>query len=250
MADLYNILQTVTVDCKDNQQYFTITDRIDAIAQLLDRSAYSICHKGDLCRIYAKKPVDGKPIILISSHTDCVYKKLFCIQKDNGLLHGTFDNSLTNACVISAMLEDKLAANVVIAFTGDEEKDSNGAKEVAGWLAEHNATPVLALVLDVSNEGWNEGCVFTIENDLGIDMITAHKIIQTLDNWGVPYGFIHQAEPDESWDYIDLGIPSMTLCIPIEGDMHSDKGCLARMDILPIFSEALQQITKALNSEE
>ena len=49
-------------------------------------------------------------------------------------MQGTFDNSLTNAMTVSLMLEDALAMNVAVVFTGDEEEDSNGAADVAAFF--------------------------------------------------------------------------------------------------------------------
>ncbi|MBQ2121138.1 MAG: hypothetical protein II199_01455, partial [Bacteroidaceae bacterium] len=51
-----------------------------------------------------------------------------------GLWQGTFDNSLSAACVLHEMLGEHLPANVWVALTGDEEVHSNGAKEVCEIL--------------------------------------------------------------------------------------------------------------------
>ncbi|MFQ9022476.1 MAG: hypothetical protein ACLR6J_16980 [Parabacteroides merdae] len=63
---------------------------------------------------------------------------MFCQRRRRTLCwKGTFDNSATNAAVIDLMLRGELDESVLVAFTGDEEKDSAGAIEImqmlAGW---------------------------------------------------------------------------------------------------------------------
>ncbi len=247
--EINDILKAVTVDCKDNQREFTVRDRIDVIESLLKGSPYQLVNKGKLCLIYAKQPVANKPIVLISSHIDCVYDRLFCEEQENGILRGTFDNSLTNCCVLYDMITNKLGDNVVVAFTGDEEEDSNGAIEVMRIFKRQGTRIKFCIVLDVTEEGWNEKCPFTIENDLGVDIETAYKIIRTVKEWESNYGFVHDAEPDESWDYDENDIPCLTLCCPIKGDMHSNAGCLARKESLPVYSEAIVRLSNAISQD-
>ena len=42
-----------------------------------------------------------------------------------------------------------------------------------------------ALVLDVTNVGWECGASITLENDLGIDIITAHSIVEAVKSYGL-----------------------------------------------------------------
>ena len=245
--DIKEILKQVTVDCKDNGHHFTITDRLRVIEKILNGSKYQLLHSGNLCRIYGKQPVKGKSVILISSHVDCVYNRLFCEETTDGqYLRGTFDNSITNACVLSAMLKGSLSDNVVVAFTGDEEEESGGAYEVVEKLRECDSHIALAIVLDVTEEGWEERNLFTIENDLGIDILTGHRIISTLEKYQGEYGFVHDSEPDESYDYDEKNIPCFSLCIPSLGDMHSERGVLVRRESLPIYCDVLSELTNAL----
>ncbi len=245
--DIVKLLQSVTVNCKDNQREFTIKDRIEVIESLLANSVYTLAHRGKLCLIYAKKPIDNESVILISSHIDCVYEQLFCEEQNGGILCGTFDNSLTNSCVLYDMLLNRLPDNVVVAFTGDEEYDSNGALEVMRLLKRNRTRIAFAIVLDVTEVGWQKGCSFTIENDLGIDVKTGYRIIKALEDWGERYDFLHDAEPDESWDYDEAEIPCLTLCIPILGDMHSDNGCFTRKASLPVYCEAIVRVASSIH---
>lgn len=242
------ILQQVTVDCKDNGKKFINTKRIEVIKELLAHSEYKLLHEGNLCLIYGKQNVDFKSVVLVSSHIDCVFDELFCKDFSSEYYQGTFDNSLTNACVLYDMITNSLPDDVVVAFTGDEEEDSGGAYEVMRTFKKWRSNIKLAIVLDVTEEGWTKEHPFTIENDLGIDLFTGHKIIETVKPFEGSYTFVHDAEPDESWDYDEEDIPCFTLCIPIKGDMHSDDGVLTRKSSLPIYSKVLSLLAEAIHS--
>ena len=246
--ELKTIVNQVTVDCKDNGRNFTVTDRIQVIESLLENTDYQLLHKGSLCYIYGKKPVKNQSVILISSHIDCVYEHLFCREyEDLQMLSGTFDNSLTNACVIYDMIQGKLNDNVVIAFTGDEEENAGGVKEVVRQFRKWNTPIALAIVLDITEEGWKEKKHFTVENDLGIDIMTGSRIIELLENYHDVYGFVHDSEPDESYDYDEEDIPCFSLCIPSHGDMHSEEGVDIRTDSLSSYCTVLSELANSLS---
>lgn len=228
--DFLDILQAVTVDCKDNGGCFTVTDRVAVIEHLLDGSAYRLVAREPLALVYAKRNLcEGDSVVLVSSHIDCVYSR--CFSADDGdCLRGTFDNSFTNAAVLWAMINNTLPDNVVVAFTGNEESDSQGAVQTVVALGQMGCEVAAALVLDVTNEGWESGALFTLENDLGIDILTGYNIISSLEEYDGRFAFKHNALPDESWDYADYGIPSLTLCVPVGGELHGDAGVLLRKE--------------------
>lgn len=239
MEQFLHILKQVTVNSCDNGKEFTDTTRIAAIENLLQESKYELLYKGNLTLLYAKhRPVVGESVVLVSSHIDTVYSQCFCEEKD-GMLHGTFDNSYTNAAVIRNMLHGKFSDNVIIAFTGDEENNSRGAIETVCTLGRMQCKIDFAIVLDVTEEGWERQSLFTVENDLGIDIFTAHRLVEILKPYDGKYSYVHDAEPDESWDYDEYGIPCFTLCAPILGDMHSDDGVLLRKESFPAYPDVL-----------
>ena len=228
--DFFDILRTVTVDCKDNGECFTVTDRVAVIERVLENTEYKLISRQPLALLYAKRQVcEGDRVLLISSHIDCLHGDCFC-SDDGDSLRGTFDNSFTNAALLWNMLHDKLPDNVVVAFTGNEESDSQGAVQTVVALGQMGCEVVAALVLDVTNEGWESGALFTLENDLGIDILTGYNIISSLEQYGGRFAFKHNALPDESWDYADYGIPSLTLCVPVDGDLHGDAGVMLRKE--------------------
>ena len=228
--DFFDILQAVTVDCKDNGERFTVTDRVAVIECMLQKSDYRLIARQPLVLLYAKRqPREGDRVLLISSHIDCVYPRCFC-SNEGDCLRGTFDNSFTNAALLWNMLQDRLPDNVVVAFTGNEESDSQGAVQAVVALGQMGCEVAAALVLDVTNEGWESGALFTLENDLGIDILTGYNIISSLEAFSGKFAFKHNALPDESWDYADYGIPSITLCVPVGGELHGDAGVLLRKE--------------------
>ncbi|MBO5864671.1 MAG: hypothetical protein J6Q73_01280 [Bacteroidaceae bacterium] len=224
--DFFDILTALTVDSKDNGECFTVTDRVAVIEHMLEKTGYGLICRRPLALLYAKRDVrEGDRVLLISSHVDCVYSH--CFYTDEGdCLRGTFDNCFTNAAVLWAMINNTLPDNVVVAFTGDEERDSRGARQVVEALGNIGLEVSAALVLDVTNEGWESGASFTLENDLGIDILTGYNIISSLEPFSGKFAFKHNALPDESWDYADCGIPSLSLCAPVGGDLHGDAGVL------------------------
>ena len=245
--DFFDILQTVTIDCKDNGECFTVTDRVAVIEQMLEQTDYKLIGRQPLALLYSKREVrEDDRVLLISSHIDCVYPCCFC-SDEGDCLRGTFDNSFSNAALLWNMLNDRLPDNVVVAFTGNEESDSQGAVQAVVALGRMGCEVPAALVLDVTNEGWESGALFTLENDLGIDMLTAYNVISSLERYGGRFAFKHNAEPDESWDYAEYGIPSLTLCVPVCGELHGDEGVLLRKESAMEYCNVLALLARVLN---
>lgn len=246
--DLFDILRTVTVDCKDNGECFTVADRVAVIERMLEKTDYKLISRQPLALLYAKRPLrEGDRVLLISSHIDCVYSRCFCSDEDD-CLRGTFDNSFTNAALLLNMVQDRLPDNVVVVFTGNEESDSKGAVQAVVALGQMGCEVATALVLDVTNEGWESGALFTLENDLGIDILTGYNIISSLEKYDGRFAIKHNALPDESWDYADYGIPSISLCVPVGGELHGDAGVLLRKNaaleycnVLPLLASLFWQ---------
>ena len=244
--DFFDILQAVTVDCKDNGECFTVTDRVAAVECIVEKTDYKLISRQPLALLYAKRPLrEGDRVLLISSHIDCVYSRCFCADEGD-CLRGTFDNSITNAALLWNMLHNNLPDNVVVAFTGNEESDSQGAVQAVVALGQMGCEVAAALVLDVTNEGWESGALFTLENDLGIDILTGYNIISSLEAFSGKFAFKHNALPDESWDYADYGIPSLSLCVPVGGELHGDAGVLLRKESATEYCNVLSLLAGQL----
>lgn len=242
MEQFTDILKKVTVECRDNGTEFVCNTRISAIKEMLAGSRYKLIHEGKLSLIYASHVIrPDERVVLVSSHVDSLYSRCFC-EEDGDCFKGTFDNSYTNASALWNMLSGNFADNVVIAFTGDEEQNSQGAIETVCALGLMQCPIAFALVLDVTEEGWMQHSAFTVENDLGLDIFTAHHLVELLKPYDGKYSYVHDAEPDESWDYDEYSIPCFTLCAPILGDMHSDEGVLLRKDSFPMYQQVLSVV--------
>ena len=244
--DFFDILTTVTVDCKDNGERFTVTDRVAVIEQMLEQTDYKLIGRQPLALLYSKRELrEGDRVLLISSHIDCVYGRCFC-NDEGECMRGTFDNSFGNAAVLWSMVHDRLPDNVVVAFTGDEEHDSHGALQTVEALAGMGVEISMVLVQDVTNVGWESGALFTLENDLGIDILTGYNIISSLEKYDGRFAFKHNAEPDESWDYADCGVPCFTLCVPVGGELHGDAGVLLRKESATEYCNVLSLLAGRL----
>lgn len=245
-AEFIELLKNITVDCKDDGDIFTITDRVAVIERLLEGAKYKLVARESLSLVYAKRDIrEGDNVVLVSSHIDCLYNKCFC-DDIGDFLRGTFDNSLGNAAVLWLMLAGVLPDNVVVAFTGDEEHDSQGAVQTVLALGRKQCSIKHALVLDVTNTGWESGACFALENDLGIDLLTAHRVVEAVESLGVEYAFEHDAEPDESWDYNEYGIPVLSLCASVGGFLHGDEGVSVLKTSLLHYCHAIRVVLNCL----
>lgn len=245
-AALFKLLETVTVDCKDDGEKFTVTDRLSVIETLLADSPYEPLAREPLALLYARrKPSNGDSVVLLSSHIDTVYSAHFCTDEGD-CLRGTFDNSFGNAAALWCMLNNLLPDNVVVAFTGDEEQGSQGAREALAALEGMGVGVSAVIVQDVTNVGWNSGALFTVENDFGFDIFTAYSIVSELEPYSGRFAFCHNAEPDESWLYAEYALPCLTLCVPVGGELHSDRGVQLRKMAALEYCNALSILARVL----
>lgn len=172
---LLTLLKDINVLCRDNGTCFdkNNSQRVDVIKAVLSPTDYSVIHE-KLYLLCHKKELSkyGDDTILISTHIDCkqpdAYNtgitRCFSTLVSDDLLLGTYDNSITNTSVLYLMLQNMLPDNVMIAFTGDEEKDSEGAIQVTGFLKKQGIG-FKCIVLDVTAAGWNDKKDFTVENN-------------------------------------------------------------------------------------
>ena len=261
--DFFEILEQIMLPNKDNGVSFTDTRRLEKIDELLGQSKYRRVNTDGLFVLYAKKPLcEIASPILISSHVDCVMSCFFTREKDEETIIGTYDNCLTNAAVLTLMLDDSFHDDVIVAFTGDEECDSKGAIQLCRYLRRNKAEPKATIVLDVTDMGWNDAD-FTVENNFWGDTV-GRRIIRGAASLCVPWKFVpsdpddvpgyvprmcviyEEAEADESWDYDEEELECFSLCIPVMGDMHSNQGVLAKKRSCLRYIDALNTIADML----
>lgn len=241
---MFEIIKKITVNCTDNTRYFIVDDRIKVIKSLLSKTSYKLVYDGELVKIYGKNEIKGD-VKIISSHIDCVeYDSFFVI--DNGEYYeGIFDNALTNAIVIQAMIEDKFKADVFIAFTGSEEKgDFGGAREVVRFANEKGIKIMKVIVTDATFENYDT-CGVSYENFYNqsndFENIMLNKIQIPVEE----VSFVKDACPDEAHKYKQLGISTYSLCIPTASlsddyeDMHANDGLRVKKTSVDIYYKAL-----------
>ena len=243
------ILERIAVRGEDDGEKFTNTARVDAISDCLKESEWKLYHDGNLAKIYAQRDFDlKKPVVIVSSHVDMVAERCYA-KCDDELWKGSFDNLITNAVIVACMKENAFNGNVMVAFTGDEETDDGfgGADEVVETLSEKGISVKYVVVTDVTEEGWAVKKAFTIENVLPEDdesqqmkMVKVLKsAVASIDN--APCVIV-DGEPDEAWEYDEHDLPCCSVCMPCNGDMHSEEGVEIRSAGMAVYAEALAAV--------
>ena len=129
--NLTQLICELTLPCADNGRDFTRTDRIHRIRDLLRSTPYTCLGEKPLAQVWQHPDFDpALPLVRVSSHIDSLYTN-YHASCDDGILLGTFDNSVTNAVILSLILENRLPQQVLVAFTGDEEDQSRGADQAS-----------------------------------------------------------------------------------------------------------------------
>lgn len=216
------------------------TERLDLIGELLKGTDYKLTVTG-LCHMYSKLPIDEMtaPITIISSHID-THRNItepFSERATEKKMRGTYDNSITNAAVISLMLENRLPDNVVVAFTGNEEYGMQGARAVSKYLKARKIDAKV-IVIDVTEEGWDEKSDYSFENSCNNSDWTA-QIRTKLGATAFKSHIEGNNEDDETCEYSSEGFECFSLCIPTKGHMHSNKGLKARIKTFNNYIECL-----------
>jgi hypothetical protein len=263
---IFQILDRLNVSSSDDGRQFRDTTRLDAIEGFLREagSPWAVQASGPLFRLYGRSDMPRAPHpVLVSSHADSSYGSHFheLILATWEFL-GTLDNSITNAAVLETMLGDLLPADALVAFTGDEENESQGAADVAACLRGEGREPRAVVVLDVTDDRFY-GRPFTVENwfakgRLGLPTTESafrRHVLGAFD-FLVPTVPHEDAWQDESWRYEKEGVHVVSLCVPTapaeprtrDNDwMHSAAGVRVRADLLDAYREALVSLLSHLN---
>jgi len=238
--DIPCYISALNIPCTDNGKKFIDNKRVKALEAICKHSEYRLTKKASLSRIYEHKNLDRKkPIIFVSCHIDSIYKKYWNELSNNtgaALIKGTLDNSACVGILAYLVQNNKLPPNVVVAFTGNEEQDGKGAKQVSKYIKkEYKDCNVKYIIsLDLTNDFYNEKH-YTIENINGCYQGTLSLMLPEA-------GIVEDAAPDDSWTYKKY-FPCFSLCLPCENigeDMHSDKGVRIKQNSLVVFSDILQ----------
>lgn len=250
MITFENYLQTnivkkihnMTVPSSDDGETFTDRTRLTVIEEYLQDSTWELLKDLPLAKIYCRKNLNKKlPVVIISAHIDSVQEKYYS-KETNQHVNGTYDNSACVAILTRMMCGYFSSDNVIVAFTGNEEKDMKGANQVSKYIKK---TPWLkkacncVISLDLTNESYRKKD-YTIENiypfSSGSDDIK--DILPEAE-------IISECAPDDSWAYMKHKLPCFTLCLPCKNlgeDMHSLKGVRIKKSAIWGYMKALEKL--------
>lgn len=273
------MIENLSHICRSSKNGFIDISRIEAIRKELKDSEYQETYSQEGCySLWSKVPLSELPpdVLIISSHIDTVPEITNCysnLNKDNGVLHGTYDNMITNTASVIMMKEQDFPDNVVFAFTGEEETGRTlGAKNVANLLASEHR--LICIALDVTYEGFNNNSLYTVENfiecgkgaPLGsnkkdalnrlarmitdMEPDTERTITFVMANkrhvpTQLPKELFSKNNGmyDEAYAYRDEGFVTMSICIPTDGNMHSNSGLKCKQ---PVFEGYILSLTSMI----
>lgn len=255
---LFHFIKKLTVPSTDDGKQFIHRERRDRITESLRISPYTCWGDLPLASLYRHQDYrEERPAILLSTHIDSVYHQYYCRCSDKEI-HGTFDNSVTNAIALYLMLQNRLHPQVLVAFTGNEEEDSLGASQIVEFLQQRDSLFLnmeLVITLDLTEEDF-EKSDFTIENlyirrKPPFSRLTFSRRKEMQEYFKRICGsdairFIWDAEPDETWTYREYNVNCITFCLPcglIGKDMHSDKGVKIIQSAVTNYTDSLESFT-------
>lgn len=250
--EIKEILEKIALPARSNKKGFKVADKLEAINSLLieKNSPYRLIHKSPHVWLFGQKELEpDKRTLLISSHADVVdsiRNPYSSYDSDEKYFFGTYDNLGTNAAGVYLMLNEKLPSNVYFAFTADEETGRcNGAWHALHYVAQSTKRSPFVFALDVTDEGYDNDRLLTIEGlharneEFRVKMLEMFmetegeeqsfevvRLKKKDNNSFLPESYQSKEITvfDESVFYARANCNSCSICLPGEGDMHSDRG--------------------------
>ena len=256
---LIDLVENLTVPSQDDGRQFVRRERIIEISRRLEDAPYARLGNEPLALVWRHRDLrTDAPFVLLSTHVDSVYLRYSCVVGEREI-RGTLDNSATNAVALHLMLAGSLDPQVVVAFTGDEEEDCQGADAAlscCSGLGEVPGLPEMVVTLDLTEERFGMS-PFTVENyfrrkgtprtRLRFDSKKSLKAFIAEKLPGMDPAFIPDAEPDESWQYDEHDLNCFSLCLPcrcLGADMHDEVGVVVRRDDATAHARALVELLR------
>ena len=246
LLEKINLLESVASTLNhDEGGEFTNAQRLELIYLYLADTPYHLQRIG-LCYLYSKAPLEelkasGETIMVISSHVDTYWDRIITepISEKVGdnKLRGTYDNSITNAAVLSLMLEGRLPANVLVAFIGNEKHEMIGAFDLGRYI-QKEGIDAKVIVTNVTDRGYHGRNAFTIENRNHSGDWT-WSILKRLEGSDYKWKKKGRYLDDETVAYTDLGFECFSFCIPTKGEMHDNSGLMTRVLTFFYYIDAL-----------
>lgn len=249
---------------EDDGTRFVRRERLIEISRRLGGTEYDRLGAEPLALVWRHSQLrTDAPFVLLSTHVDSVYRRYACRVAEREIV-GTLDNSATNAVAAYLMLTGALDPQVVVAFTGDEEGDCQGANaslRCCSGPGDLPGLPEMVVTLDLTEERFGKS-PFTIENyfrrkgmprtRLQFDSRKSLKSFIAEKLSGTEPAFIPDAEPDESWQYDEHDLNCFSLCLPcrcLGADMHDDVGVLVRRDDLDAYAQVLVEVLRNVTAD-
>lgn len=211
-------------------------------------------------------------VVLLSSHADLArgISKPFVESFETATrirgLRGTFDNSITNAVLLS-LLHSELPQNTAYVLTGDEETGGcygahQAIRNLERFLEKHEANDITisAFAMDVTWEG-SKDSFLTFEN-IGREDKDLGEVISKMIKVGIPltcvasdgfprniprqYRSKNAAMFDEGAAYRQMDDISIacSICIPTYGPMHSNRGMTIEAEKLEHYKLAVEKFIR------
>ncbi len=259
---MLEILKQINIKCEDDSKGFKDTEKIGRIDKLMRKTKFRMIHDGKLTKLYSRhhvKNLSGKSFVIVSSHIDTVYKNFYSME-GRDVVTGTLDNSITNAVLIDLLIRYDIPENVIVAFTGNEEKESLGVDETIEFLHGIKAGAAIVASLDVTNRGYrNHG--YTVENYFvkkgkGRTFLRKKQLknylVEILERKKTKTIHPVSADPDDTWQFDEHNLNCFSFCIPVRniaehGDwMHDDMGVIVKKSALKDFESGLLKLMKGL----
>lgn len=270
------LLHYLTIENRDNGKMFDVEKkfRLNRIELELEGSPFKECKAEKIYYAYAQVPFEelGEEIIIVSSHVDLhkSTKEYFSIEEEEYLL-GTYDNSITNAALVTLAKTKTLPKNLVVVFTGDEEGKSHGAKKFCDYINNELHKKAKCIVLDVTEEAYGEA-VFSIENtfwkwkkrwgerilDWAKNQDKEWRLVYAEDDKTdleekklfktIPKNNLKEVEiigEDETKKYKKNKIRCFSFCLPVSPeteDLHSSEGMRVYQDSYFLYIDALYDL--------
>lgn len=263
---------------RSNKNGFKVTDKLEEIQRILEeaKSPYHLVAKSDNAWIFGKKEMsDGQSVLMVSSHADIVdriknpHSKLF---SDKDYYRGTYDNAGTNAVCTHLMATENLPEDVYFSFTAEEETGKClGAADTISYVREVTGKEPIVLALDVTDEGYENNRLFTVEGLHGVNEDSRRKMLEVFlstegeeqsfevvklrkkdDNSFLPESYQGEGLTvfDESVFYAENGCNSCSICLPGDGEMHGDSGFKVKRAVMEGYEASLLAIVYAFKEKD
>lgn len=265
--DISEVLERIAKEARSNKHGFKVVDKLEAVKNLLEEtsSKYHLIYQGTQTWIFGQKDISkGDNVLLVSTHADIVDEiknPSSSLDTESKYFKGTYDNLGTNGVCASLMVNEELPENVVFAFNADEETGRcNGAAAALEYVRSESQKEPTILALDVTDEGYDNDRLFTIEGLHGVSEFARRKMLEIFmstegekqsfevvrlkkkdDNSFLPESYRNKELTvfDESVYYAKQNCNSCSLCLPGDGAMHSDSGFYVKEGVMRGYEKSL-----------